>query len=70
MLRFQKNITLAAIWKKKQFSTFLNRNFLKQQFLNNLFFAIWFKMTFFVYEIVIPNTPLISGLIYVEFFSL
>jgi hypothetical protein len=32
-----------------------NRNFLKMQFLNDLFYAIWFKIVFFVYEIAISN---------------
>jgi hypothetical protein len=42
----------------KQFSAFLNRNFLKSQFPNGSFSAIWFKIALFLYEIAIPNAPL------------
>jgi hypothetical protein len=37
---------------KMQFS---DRKFLKMQFLNYLFYAIWFKIAFFVYEIAFSN---------------
>jgi hypothetical protein len=42
---------------KIQFFAFLNRNLLKTQFLNSLFFVIWFKIVFFVYKITILNAP-------------
>jgi hypothetical protein len=45
----------------KYFSTFLNRNFLKMQFPNGLFSAIWFKIALFLYQIAIPNTPLMTA---------
>jgi hypothetical protein len=37
---------------------FLNYNFLKTQFTNGSFSAIRFKIALFVYEVAIPNTPL------------
>jgi hypothetical protein len=58
ILRFKKKINLPAICKRK-FSAFSNRNFLKIPFLNNSFFAIWFKIALIIYEIAIPNTLLI-----------
>jgi hypothetical protein len=41
----------------KHFSAFSNRNFLKTQFPNGSFSAIWFKIVFFLYEIAILNAP-------------
>jgi hypothetical protein len=47
-----------------QFSVFSNRKFLKMQFSKDLFYAIWFKIAFFVYEIAFPNAPLLKLLPY------
>jgi hypothetical protein len=41
----------------KYFSAFLNYNFLKTQFSNNLFSTIKFKIAFFHYEIAIQTRP-------------
>jgi hypothetical protein len=41
----------------KHFSAFSNRNFLKTQFSNGLFSAIWFKIALFLYEIAISTHP-------------
>jgi hypothetical protein len=40
-----------------EFYTYSNRNFLKTQFPNDLFYMIWFKIALFAVEIAIPNTP-------------
>jgi hypothetical protein len=44
----------------KHFFAFSNHNFLKTQFPNGSFSAIWFKIVFFRYEIAISNSLLIS----------
>jgi hypothetical protein len=54
---FLKNTSLLAIWKSS-FLHFQIANFLKMQFSNGLFYAIWFKIALFVYEIAISNAPL------------
>jgi hypothetical protein len=59
ILCFQKKKNSIACNLKKQFFAFSNRNFFKKktQFPNDSFFAIWFKIVFFPYEIAITNAP-------------
>jgi len=45
---------------KKQIFCVFKSQFLKTQFPNELCSAIWFKIALIVYEIAIPNTPLVS----------
>jgi hypothetical protein len=54
---FSKKHPINYLRFEKQFFAFSNRNILKTQFPNDLFSAIRFKITFFIYEIAIPNTP-------------
>jgi hypothetical protein len=42
----------------KHFFAFSNRSFLKTQFSNGSFFAIWFKIALFLYKIAISNAHL------------
>jgi hypothetical protein len=46
---------------KKQIFCVFKSQFLKTQFPNDLCSAIWFKISLIVYEIAIPNTPLMRG---------
>jgi hypothetical protein len=58
ILRFQKSINLAGIYKNS-FLRFQIVIFFKMQLPNNSFFTIWFKITLFVYKIALKQNNVI-----------